>query len=366
MSLTVRVSAIVSLFVAFMLAAIIAIISLRLAAEVNALSLADNQQITVARSLQLGELMDKLYWQLKMISVRNQFMTGDKKTIESAVLALNGKLSPEVVGAFYVWPNGDYLTTEGARANVADRDYFTAIMEQGADAYVGEAVISKALGAPIVVSAMAVKGVDGKTRGFAALQFKLEKLSEITNGIKVGKTGYGWIMDNTGLMIAHANAKAIMTLNATNADKDGARGMDALAKRVLSEEAGHGTYYNANGQQMTVFYVRVPNTPRWTLGVSVPTAEINATATALTNLLLLSCSSRSSCRSWSRYSSLGRSSSQSSSSLRRWTICRRAIWRSFMWTSESGTKSSLGVTSWARSASPYGSCWEVCARSSVG
>jgi len=287
MSLTVRVSAIVSLFVAFMLAAIIAIISLRLAAEVNALSLADNQQITVARSLQLGELMDKLYWQLKMISVRNQFMTGDKKTIESAVLALNGKLSPEVVGAFYVWPNGDYLTTEGARANVADRDYFTAIMEQGADAYVGEAVISKALGAPIVVSAMAVKGVDGKTRGFAALQFKLEKLSEITNGIKVGKTGYGWIMDNTGLMIAHANAKAIMTLNATNADKDGARGMDALAKRVLSEEAGHGTYYNANGQQMTIFYVRVPNTPRWTLGVSVPTAEINATATALTNLLLL-------------------------------------------------------------------------------
>jgi methyl-accepting chemotaxis protein len=286
-SLNLRISAIFASFVAITIGLIILTIGMRLGTTVNALTLADNEQISKARAMQLGELMDKLHWQLNMIAIRNQIVSGDTKAIESTILGLNGKLSPEVVGAFYVWPNGDYLTTEGARANVADRDYFKAIMEKGASEAIGAAVVSKALNAPIVVSAVAVKGADGKNKGFVAFQFKLESLSAITGGIKVGRTGYGWIIDNTGLMIAHPNAKAIMTLNGTNADKDGTRGMDALATRALREDAGHGTYVSAAGVEMTVFFVRVPNTPGWTLGVSVPSVEIHETVDSLIRLLLV-------------------------------------------------------------------------------
>jgi methyl-accepting chemotaxis protein len=287
MSLSFRISGIVSLFVALMIGAILAIVGIRLGSSVKALVLADNEQIAVARSLQLGELMDKFHWQLRMISIRDQIRTGDQATVERVVLGLKGQLSPEIVGAFYTWPSGDYLTSEGARGNVSDRDYFDQIMNKGAASAVGQAVVSKALNAPIVVTAVAVKGSDGKNRGFVAFQFKLDSLSQITGAIKVARTGYGWIMDSSGLMIAHSSAKAVMTLNVTDADKNGTKGMDALGKRGLAEERGHGTYLNASGDEMTVFFVRVPNTPNWVLGISVPSKEINETADSLIMLLLL-------------------------------------------------------------------------------
>jgi methyl-accepting chemotaxis protein len=285
-SLTVRISAIVSIFVAALIGIIILVIALRLGAAVNELVYADNEQIAMARSLQLGELMDKLYWQLRMIAVRNQIRTGDKKTIEATVLALNGQFSPEVVGAFYAWKDGEYFSTEGGRGNISDRDYYEAIITKGADRAVGEAVISKILGVPIVVSAAAVKGEDNKAQGFVAFQFKLEKLSEIASAIKVGRTGYGWIIDNTGLVIAYPQADAIMKFNFTNADKDGYKGLDALGKKLLKEEYGLGSYRKPDGTAMANFYARVPNSPGWSLGLSVNEVEINATVRGLVSLLI--------------------------------------------------------------------------------
>jgi methyl-accepting chemotaxis protein len=285
-SLALRISITVAIFVAVLIGGVILLVGLRLDRSVNALAMVEDQQIADARALQLGEMMDKLYWQLRMISLRNQVMTGDQKTIEKVFLDLKGQISPEVVGAFFSWPNGDYFTSDGARGNVADRDYCKEIIGKGADKAIGQAVVSKALGAPIVVSAVAVKGPDGKIRGFVAFQFKLETLSAITGGIKVGKTGYGWIIDNTGLMIAHPNSKAVMSLNATEADKTGFRGMDALAKRALKEDSGNGAYYTASGAEMTVFFDRVPNTPGWVLGLSVPSSEIHETADSLIRLLI--------------------------------------------------------------------------------
>ncbi len=286
-SLTFRISAAVSVFVALLIGFVILVIGVRLNAAVEALALADNEQIARARALELGELMDKLHWQLRMISLREQYAGDDQAAADATTLSLKSKLSPEVVGAFFAKADGSYMNTDGATGNIADRDYFKEIMEKGASAAIGQAAISKSLKVPIVVSAVAVKDAAGATKGFIAFQFKLDTLSEIAAGIKVGKTGYGWIMDNTGLVIAYPKTEAIMTMNATNADKDGFRGLDAVSKRALNEASGHGEYYDADGKRMTVFYVQVPNSPGWVLGISVPNKEILETSATLIRLLLV-------------------------------------------------------------------------------
>ena len=285
-SLSARIATYVSVFVAALMVTIIVLIGVRVRADVNALVLADYEQIANARSLQLGELMDKLHWQLNMIALQDRLAAGNEEDVRQAVLALKGKLSPEIVGCFFTWPSGEYISSEDAKGNVADRDYFREIMEKGADSAVGAAVMSKSLNVPIVVTASAVKGRDGRTRGFIAFQFKLETLSAIAGSIKIGKTGYGWIIDNTGLMIAHPVAEAVMAMNTTDTDKTGTQGMDALARKALSEESGRGSYISKDGRKMTVFYVRVPNSPGWVLGLSLPTAETEETAAALIRLLI--------------------------------------------------------------------------------
>jgi methyl-accepting chemotaxis protein len=103
----------------------------------------------------------------------------------------------------------------------------------------------------------------------------------------VAKTGYGWIMDNTGLMIAHPDAKAIMSLNVTDADKSGYRGLDTLGRRALSDDSTYGNFSNPAAGDTTLFSVHVPNTPGWVLGLSVPTNEIHEAQNTLTRLLIV-------------------------------------------------------------------------------
>jgi methyl-accepting chemotaxis protein len=285
-TLTVSISATVASFVAALVGCIIVVIGIQLTRSVGDLAVADNTQVARARATQLGEMMEKLQWQLRMISLREQLSGSDQKAAEAVILSLKGKLSPEVVGAFVAWPDGNYISTAGVRGNVADRDYFKAIMSEGAESAVGEAVMSKSLNVPIVVTAVPIKGTDGKAKGLVCFQFKLETLSKITSEIKMGKTGNGWLIDSTGMIIAHPDPKAIMTLNVNSAEKFGFRGMGVFAQRALKEESGHGVYWNASGAEITVFFVRVPNTPGWVLGISVPTSEINQTSTDLVRLLV--------------------------------------------------------------------------------
>ncbi len=259
-------------------------IGLQLYFRLNEVALADNLQIAMARSEQVSEIMDKLKWNLRMIAIRPELRSGDQALIQQTLIELKGRLPPEVVGAFFTWPNGDYRSSDNLGGNVKDRDYFKAIMEDGVDSAIGTAVISKSLNIPIIVVAEAVWDMQGIKRGFISLQFTLDTLSEIAASIKVSRNAYGWIMDGNGLVIAHPDKETVMLLNATDADKEGYKGMDALARRALTEEAGHGTFISKDSVDMTMFFVAISDTPGWTLGINVPSAEIQETAL---NLMLL-------------------------------------------------------------------------------
>jgi methyl-accepting chemotaxis protein len=284
-SLQTKISLIFSVFITVLIGAVISLVGVSMTQEVTQIVLTNNEQISIARANELGELMDKLKWQLKIMSSRDVLRNGTAERIEEAIREQKKYISPEVIGTFYIWPNGDYVTSEGAKANVSDRDYYKELFVNGKPEAIGKAVVSKALNAPIVVTAAGIAGPDGKNIAAVAFQFKLEELSQIIADIKIGKTGYGWIIDQDGMMIAHKNPEAVMTLNVRDADKGGSKGMDALGKRAVTEERGTGTYISATGVKMVVFFVHVPNTPGWRLGVSVPENEINEWVNRLVVLL---------------------------------------------------------------------------------
>jgi methyl-accepting chemotaxis protein len=284
-SLTVRISAIVAGYVFLLLVVLVAIIGIRTDNTLRSLSLSDGEQITATRALQIGEMMDKFYWQISMIADRTEARTGTVEDVEAMTRGLKGKLSPEVVGVFFAWPDGGYMNIEGVHGNVKDRDYFREIMERGADRSIGQAVISKSLNVPIVVTAKAVKKTDGSVRGLIAFQFKLETLSAITGKITLGKGGYGWIIDNTGLIIAHPDEKLIMNANMTSDSDKGSTGLRQVGKNALATASGHGTYRESSGKEITVFHVKIPNTPGWVLGISIPTETILADSLMLTRIM---------------------------------------------------------------------------------
>ena len=87
----------------------------------------------------------------------------------------------------------------------------------------------------------------------------METLSTIAGSIKLGETGFGWIIDQNGMVIAHPDKDAILNLNVLNSNKEGYKGLEALGDKMLNSETSDGIYTNKDGVKMVTFSARVPN-----------------------------------------------------------------------------------------------------------
>ncbi len=67
-----------------------------------------------------------------MVSLREDIKGASRAAVEKAVRGFEGKVSPELVGTFFAWPNGDYFTSGGPVGSIAGREYFKTIMAGGA------------------------------------------------------------------------------------------------------------------------------------------------------------------------------------------------------------------------------------------
>jgi len=287
MSLTLRIAGIVSLLVALLLGAVILVIALRLQVSLDEMAQTDNSAIATALAAELGEVLDKLRWQLRMIAVRDQIRAGEKETVARVVKAVAADVSPEVGFVFHADPAGSTVTSLGTVTNVAERAYFKAVMLDGKEFAIGEPAISKTTNAAAVHLAHRVMSAEGKLNGLVAFEMKLDKLTEIIGAMKIGKTGYGYIADATGLVIAHPNQDMILKLNLTDGDKLGYKGLDAFAKAMLANEKGIGEYRKVDGTPVTSYYVSAPESPGWKLGIAISTSEVRETTTALVMLLFV-------------------------------------------------------------------------------
>ncbi|HVO67928.1 MAG TPA: cache domain-containing protein, partial [Syntrophales bacterium] len=124
--------------------------------------------------------------------------------------------------------NGEYKGL-----SLAERDYFQHA--KGGKANVGSVVKSKKTGDPIAaVCAPIMK--DGNFVGAVVLALKIDYLSEKVTE-KVGQTGYGYMVDQTGLAIAHPDKAKILSLNITTVN-----GMEEISKAMVAKQRGVHDY----------------------------------------------------------------------------------------------------------------------------
>ncbi|MBL8966756.1 MAG: methyl-accepting chemotaxis protein [Spirochaetaceae bacterium] len=286
MKLTPKVSLIIAAVIAVVLLGVTLIVATvvdqRFLAEVKTSSAAT----VSARTDALGELFGSIKTQLIFNAAKKQLREGDEATIKSATNEI-GTMTPSYVNvSFFAWPDGRFYTSKGASGSIADRAYFKAAMG-GQDFVVGEAVLSKDTGLPVSNIVKLVKEPSGAIKGLTAYQVDLGKLSEIVKGLKLGETGYGWIVDNAGLTIAHPDPAFTMKFNVYESDKQGFVGLAAFGKRIVDEDSGLGNYVKPDGTKVLAIFATIPNTPNWTLVLSVPEVELRRASLQVINIMVI-------------------------------------------------------------------------------
>jgi len=117
-------------------------------------------------------------------------------------------------------------------------------------ANIGDVVTSSNTGNPLSPVAVPVKH-NGRVVGACVMILKIQFINDIISTEKIGKTGYAFVIDNKGVVIAHPDAENILTLNALETS-----GLKEFAQKMVSWESGAGKYVY-NGVRKTAAYAPV-------------------------------------------------------------------------------------------------------------
>jgi len=182
------------------------------------------------------------------------------------VAGMDGVAYADGVGGIYVG------------ASVIDRDYFQGALS--GQVTIGRPAFNKVTGEPFVGVGAPVRDASGRVVGVIATLVKIGYLNDLIASTTVGQTGYAFMVDREGIVIAHPNKEHILKL-----DAKGLKGMEDFVGKMLAGQKGVEHYVYA-GEAKTGAFAPVKLTG-WSIALSLPDAEFLAAAHAVRNLILL-------------------------------------------------------------------------------
>ena len=169
--------------------------------------------------------------------------------------------------------NGDAYTDSLVHIVLKDRPYYQDAVK-GKNA-VTDPIISKADGKLVINIAVPIKDKEGKVIGVIVGSRNAEEISNITNDITIGKTGKSFMINTSGVAVAHYNKDAV--INGQNILEDvkkdpSLKSLADLETEMTKGKTGTGEY-TYQGVPKYIGYAPIKDT-NWVIGIAVPTSEV--------------------------------------------------------------------------------------------
>ncbi len=203
------------------------------------------------------------------------------------VQAMNDKLSDAMVKigkdyeAILITDANGAIVSDGTKGewkgiSLANRDYFQKA--KNGQANVGAVVKSKKSGNPVATACAPIMK-DGSFIGSVVVVLKIDYLSEKVTA-KVGETGYGFMTDNKGLIIAHPKKEFILELDLSKEE-----GMKAFTSKMLAKQIGAESYVFKGVEKVAGFApVEIAG---WCVGLTQNADEFLAAAHSIRNFIVI-------------------------------------------------------------------------------
>ncbi len=131
------------------------------------------------------------------------------KSLDNFFVKIFGEIGKDYDLFFIADQNGNTLsdstggTLREKNISIKERDYF--ISAKDGKISIGKPVLSKASGKPVVVIAVPIQNASGQFAGIFGSVLKLDGVSEKITAVKLGETGYPFMIGGDGIIIAHPN-----------------------------------------------------------------------------------------------------------------------------------------------------------------
>jgi methyl-accepting chemotaxis protein len=242
-----------------------------------------NQEITTLANNSANDVNDWLETrksEMLIIAVAPVVQSGNLEVIKPFLTnAANANKFYDAIG--YIAPNGAFVNSTGTTGSLADRDYFSQAMK--GETVISDPIIAKSTGHLVAVAAVPVK-VDGRVAGVVYGSIDLEAIGKKVAEIKVGKTGYAYMLKGDGMTIANPNKDLVMKGNPLKSDKT-PPALRQTAEKMTKGEAGM-KIYEYNGVQKLVGFAPVKSAG-WSLAITQPVSEATEELDTLTWISLV-------------------------------------------------------------------------------
>jgi methyl-accepting chemotaxis protein len=162
--------------------------------------------------------------------------------------------------------------------NIKERAYFKTARAGKINA--GEATLNKVTGKPFISFAAPVRSEKGDIVGVAIYIYDIAFLSSLIADETAGETGYSYIIDKSGMTLAHPNPKHVMKTNIGEL-----KGMEGLTRKMTEGKAGV-EHYEFMEVPKTAGYAPIKTTG-WSVGLTLPDSEYMAPVTSLQNYIII-------------------------------------------------------------------------------
>ncbi len=181
--------------------------------------------------------------------------------------------------------NGLSYNDNGTRTNISDRDYFKAIMFNGAQRYIDNPVVSRTTGQKVIHVTRPIYDARGNVFAMIAGVINVENLIKPIKNLKVPEGVWLYVIDHTGAIIYHPMATEDGNF-ITNAG-EGHEDLAEVSKRMVEGEEGYAYIASYTDSKYDLLVYSGIGGTQWGMGFLVPGKIVDSLGNKIANAAIM-------------------------------------------------------------------------------
>jgi len=227
-------------------------------------------EIVDARADEVAKELKGFIEQITIVSKSPIIRTMNLEKIKSYLsnLVLDNKYRNMIIA----YPNGEAWSTLMDKLDISNQEQYKSIFIEKKKYAISQPFYSPYVhesDKPVLIVSHSINDEENEVIGLVNSVINIEFLNQIVRNINLKTTGYGWIINRDGLVVAHPDSNVPLQKRI----KDYITDDDAISK-ILTDDSGIIEYLDINGEKMLGFFRSIKDSPNWMFIISISEKDI--------------------------------------------------------------------------------------------